>query len=107
MNSLSSRQSGPVHAQTRLKKDAGSYTPLAANTSRSKAFSPATGWPMPRLYGGDNGIAVFCQEAGAANQASIDVFNVEKLARILRLHRTTIENADGFTPLAKAFHKPG
>src|SRR5690606_33631530 len=107
MNFLSSRQSGPRQSAYPItKRIGGLYTPTTANTSRSRAFSPATGWLMPRLYGGDNGIEVFSQEAGATNEATIDVFNVQNLSRVLRLHRSAIENADGFAPLAKALYEP-
>ena len=38
-----------------------------------------------RSYGRDNGVKVFCQEAGTAHQAAIDVFNRENLASVHRL----------------------
>src|SRR5690606_38141016 len=97
MNVLSSRQSGAEASAIapRVVKDAGSYTPRTANTSRSQRFSLQPDGIPAQLYGGDNRIEVLCQEAGAANQAAIDVFDRQNLARILRFHRPAIENPDG------------
>src|SRR4051812_32211941 len=66
-----------------------------------------SGRAQASLYGGDNGVEVFCQEASAADQSAIDVFNVQDLTRILRLHRAAIENTRRGTFVAETIAEDG
>src|SRR5690606_32562310 len=90
----------------RAWKRMGAHTPLARQIPAGRGvfrYDRSSGV----LYGGDNRVEVFCQEAGAANEPAIDVFDIEDLAGVLRLERAAVENANGFAAFAEPVDQAG